>query len=869
MMNESNGDTNCRRVPRSIPWASVGVALALAISLAPDVEASDLALGGGQSPSIAVSPADPSIVAVASKTELRISTDGGNSFGNPILSTVPVTHHQQSSGGSGEPDLAFDSQGRLFWSYVASWTGVDGFPAGQDVFLLEVNPTTGAVVGGPYNITELAGHGVSAGENSAFTGHALGADATVGSPFQDRLYLAWTNFPGGGSQSRAAHSTDRGASWTAVGLGGTNSQSKGGHTIDVAPNGDVYVAAHRIAPSGGSGRHRVDRSTDGGLTFSNSLAFGAGDADVTENFQDDTATAIPGCRSGTFPGNKGKVLADPITPGRVYVVTMDDPDNDHTTSEAADVFIAISSDFGATWSSPMQVDSGPANTFQIFPTAAIDPSTGLLTVAWWDNRNGQTNADGNYLYDVYAAFSTDGGNTFSSDFQINENSFDPEAGSQCWAGCAGFHVALWGSGASDAWTGGTVPSGGTPPLGNATHWDGATWTVNTTGGPAVYALWGSSSSDVFAGGISGNIHHWDGAAWSAMTSPTSDDIAGLWGSSGSDVFGVGANGVIVHYDGASWSTHTSGTSVWLNGVWGSGATDVFAVGSGGTILHYDGTWSSMTSGTGEYLTRVWGTSASSVWAISTHGNVFHYDGSSWSMQSDVTNESLFGLWGTSDTDVWVSSIGGQVGHWDGSDWSVEKITEGWLLSLWGSGSSDVRSVGIQYYMYRYDGFGWAEEDDALGPRQNLTLHAGDGFELAAAGGRIHGTYVGNGLDVNGDAAFHQTYYIQSVSTAAPEVGNPSAGTLVLERSRPNPFQAGTEISFVIPADAAARPVKLVVYDAAGRRVRTLLDAPRGEGRHAVRWDGTDADGHSVAAGIYFGRLEWNGQSHAERIVRLR
>jgi len=71
-------------------------------------------------------------------------------------------------------------------------------------------------------------------------------------------------------------------------------------------------------------------------------------------------------------------------------------------------------------------------------------------------------------------------------------------------------------------------------------------------------------------------------------------------------------------------------------------------------------------------------------------------------------------------------------------------------------------------------------------------------------------------------------------------------------NEPNPFRGGTEIRFALRAAAA---VQLQVYDIAGRRVRTLIDAPHAAGPDLrVTWDGTDDHGHHVPPGIYVARL---------------
>ena len=46
----------------------------------------------------------------------------------------------------------------------------------------------------------------------------------------------------------------------------------------------------------------------------------------------------------------------------------------------------------------------------------------------------------------------------------------------------------------------------------------------------------------------------------------------------------------------------------------------------------------------------------------------------------------------------------------------------------------------------------------------------------------------------------------------------------------------------------------IVFDVAGRRVRSLVDGPLPAGRHEVAWDGRDQAGRAVASGTYFSRL---------------
>jgi hypothetical protein len=81
--------------------------------------------------------------------------------------------------------------------------------------------------------------------------------------------------------------------------------------------------------------------------------------------------------------------------------------------------------------------------------------------------------------------------------------------------------------------------------------------------------------------------------------------------------------------------------------------------------------------------------------------------------------------------------------------------------------------------------------------------------------------------------------------------------------RPNPTRGGTEIEFGVPK---AGLVSLGVFDASGRLVRALGDGSYAQGCHTAFWDGRNADGQSVSAGVYFVRGRYADQQVEKRIV---
>jgi len=83
---------------------------------------------------------------------------------------------------------------------------------------------------------------------------------------------------------------------------------------------------------------------------------------------------------------------------------------------------------------------------------------------------------------------------------------------------------------------------------------------------------------------------------------------------------------------------------------------------------------------------------------------------------------------------------------------------------------------------------------------------------------------------------------------------------------PNPFNPATTIVFDL---AHGGSVRVDIFDVAGRRVRTLVNAKLDAGwNHRATWNGRDETGHPVSAGLYFCRLEAAGQSATRKLVLL-
>ena len=74
----------------------------------------------------------------------------------------------------------------------------------------------------------------------------------------------------------------------------------------------------------------------------------------------------------------------------------------------------------------------------------------------------------------------------------------------------------------------------------------------------------------------------------------------------------------------------------------------------------------------------------------------------------------------------------------------------------------------------------------------------------------------------------------------------------LRQNHPNPFNASTVISYVMPA---AAEVTITIYNILGQRVKRFEQGKQSPGEHSLIWDGTNAAGNAVGTGVYFYKLE--------------
>ena len=83
---------------------------------------------------------------------------------------------------------------------------------------------------------------------------------------------------------------------------------------------------------------------------------------------------------------------------------------------------------------------------------------------------------------------------------------------------------------------------------------------------------------------------------------------------------------------------------------------------------------------------------------------------------------------------------------------------------------------------------------------------------------------------------------------------------------PNPFNPSTKITVSIDREMF---MSLIIYDVAGRYIRTLFSGIINSGESSVIWNGRDDHGKKVSSGIYFYELRSEMNTKAKKMVLIK
>ncbi len=178
-------------------------------------------------------------------------------------------------------------------------------------------------------------------------------------------------------------------------------------TIDVGPDGALYVVGARLTAQSFPSPHMILRSTNARVGT---------EAPVFElvmglDLGGETVVSL-GPNPGGLLGQVNVAVdrSGGPTDGNVYVLASVDPQG----PDPLDVMFIRSTDGGASWTSPLRINDDAANdAWQWFGTMSVAPN-GRIDVIWNDTRNDPTDVDS----ETYYSYSTDAGTTWSANLPV-------------------------------------------------------------------------------------------------------------------------------------------------------------------------------------------------------------------------------------------------------------------------------------------------------------------------------------------------------------------------------------------------------------------------------------------------------------------
>jgi len=167
----------------------------------------------------------------------------------------------------------------------------------------------------------------------------------------------------------------------------------------VDSKGNLYVASDWDASTTPPTIVRVDKSSDGGKTWTKIFSQGGPQPYPCKNCGAGAYFA-PQINLGVGPDDAIYILWN-----NALTMTNDAPNR---------IYFSSSTDDGATWSTPQDVSLAPSGVEHSFPSVLAGPTSGDVRIAWQDNRNS------GYWNTMYRS-STNGGASFSAESFVSKN----------------------------------------------------------------------------------------------------------------------------------------------------------------------------------------------------------------------------------------------------------------------------------------------------------------------------------------------------------------------------------------------------------------------------------------------------------------
>jgi cysteine-rich repeat protein len=329
--------------------------------------------------------------------------------------------------GNRRSGVSFSTNGGL------TFTDTGGLPTGGGTNTLLGDPSVTACGDGKFYYSSILLPGNGSSQLAVNVGTFAGASLTWTNPklvlsstadFLDKewltcdrltntLYMSYTRFVNGNVGDTTEirieflKSTDGGNTWSPpLVLESSTTESIQIAYVTTGPNSEVYVMWERGIDDIAAANTKLElrRSFNLGLSFDPKVVI---------------RTMVP----SFFPASVGYNREDTLEIGTIDVDRSTGPrrgalyavwvEREAGGGTARDVFVASSTNQGASWSAPVKVNDDPAGNDQVMPWLSVN-AAGTVEVAWYDYRNWR----GMHTVDLYAARSADGGASFSPNFRV-------------------------------------------------------------------------------------------------------------------------------------------------------------------------------------------------------------------------------------------------------------------------------------------------------------------------------------------------------------------------------------------------------------------------------------------------------------------
>ncbi len=118
----------------------------------------------------------------------------------------------------------------------------------------------------------------------------------------------------------------------------------------------------------------------------------------------------------------------------------------------------------------------------------------------------------------------------------------------------------------------------------------------------------------------------------------------------------------------------------------------------------------------------------------------------------------------------------------------------------------------------------------------------------------------------GDLNWYPTKKAQWLTAVEDRNASTQPAAYGLSQNYPNPFNPTTVFEYTLPKNGQ---VKVAVFNMMGQAVKTLVNKNMPAGTHSISWDGTNANGQFVAAGLYMYRLEADQTNITRKMVLVK